>query len=90
MPTLAQIIQTQNQVVRQDPYFYKIVDILNLYSIMSGTGSNLNQTVKQARDGTLYRSVESIPKEYYDRQVYFLEPGRDKDTGYMYLRIVLL
>lgn len=89
MPTLAQIIETQNQGVRQNPYFYKIVDILNLYS-MSGTGGNLDLTVKQARDGILYKTVESIPKEYYDRLVYFLEPGRNEDTGYMYLRIVLL
>ena len=87
MPTLGQILETQNQGVRQNPYFYRIVDILKVYKACS---SEDNCTVKEARNGILYRNIESIPTEYHNRLVYFLEPGIDEETKYLYLRIVLI
>ena len=85
MLTLGQFLETQHQGIRQNPYKYKIVDILGLYE----SSKDDNMTVKAARDGTLYQTVESIPKELYNRHVYHVEPCI-MEHGFLCLRIVII
>lgn len=85
MPTLEQFLETQHQGVRQNPYFYKIVSVLDVYSKRDLD----NLTIKQARDGILYKTIESIPKEYYNRLVYHVEPCII-ENGALCLRIVTI
>lgn len=87
MPTLGQFLETQHQGIRQNPYKYKIVDIYQVFDASRDDVSDL--TVKEARDGTLYRTVESIPKELYNRHVYLVEPCI-MEHGCLCLRIVII
>lgn len=88
MPTLEQFLETQHQGVRQNPYKYKVVDIYYLYDIAS-KDDNSDMKVKDARDGILYQTVESIPEELYNRLVYLVEPCI-LEHGSLCLRIVII
>lgn len=85
MPTLGQFLETQHQGIRQNPYKYKIVDILGLYE----SSKDDNMTIKDARDGTLYQTAESIPEELYNKHVYLVEPCI-MEHGCLCLRIVII
>lgn len=84
MPTLGQFLETQHQGIRQNPYKYKIVDIYRVYD-----SSDSDVKVKEARDGVVYTTVESIPEELHNRLVYIVEPDIS-ETGCLYLRIVII
>ena len=86
MPTLKQILEAQHPGVRQNPYKYKIVCILDIYAECSSD----DITIKEARNEKIYLNIEDIPEKYYDHFVYNIEPDRDESTGCMYLKIVLL
>lgn len=88
MPTLGQFLETQHQGIRQNPYKYKVVDIYYLYDVASND-DNSDIKVKAARDGILYRTVESIPKELYNRHIYLVEPCI-MEHGCLCLRIVII
>lgn len=87
MPTLGQFLETQHQGITQNPYKYKIVDIYQVFDASRDDISDL--TVKEARDGTLYQTAESIPEELYNRLVYIVEPGI-MEHNCLYLRIVIM
>lgn len=86
MPTLKQILEAQHQGIRQNPYKYKIICILDIYADCNGD----DITVKEARNGKVYINAEDIPEYYHDHFVYNIEPDRDETTGCMYLKIVLV
>lgn len=86
MSTLKQILEAQNPGIRQNPYKYKIVCILDIYADYGDD----DITIKEARNGKIYLTIEDIPERYHNHFVYNIEPDRDDTTGCMYLKIVLL
>ena len=88
MITLGQLLQSQKPGINQNPYGYKIVDILSLFELSNKT--NDDKLIKEARDYTsIYQTPESIPEELLYRYIHHIEPTIN-DTGRLFLRIVLI
>lgn len=84
MITLDQFLQSQHPGVRQNPYKYKIVAILDIYN-----NRNDNESVEKFRNGNVYLNTEDIPNDYMNHYIFNIEPEVDSN-GCLYLKIVLL
>lgn len=84
MITLEQFLESQRPGVRQNPYKYKIVAILDIYN-----NRNDDELVKEFRNGNVYLNTEDIPNDYMNHFVFNVEPEVD-NNGCLYLKIVLL
>ena len=58
MLTLEDIIKNQNPGVRQNPYKYKILKIMDIFDSRSD-----EITVRKLRKGQIYINIEDIPAE---------------------------
>ena len=74
---LSDVLETQNQGIRQNPYKYKIVPIRECYD-------QSNRDIYH-----IYLDINDIPEIYMERQVYDISPDLDSN-GCMYLKIVIL
>lgn len=84
MITLNDIHETLIQGVKQDPYFYRIVLLLDIFD-----NDKDEESLEKFRDGKLYRSIEEIPKEYYSRQIYKIEVCKEQN-GALSIKFVII
>ena len=84
MLILKDILEYQKPGVRQNPYFYKIVLILDIFNHRDDENYS-----NKLRKGLRFNKIEDIPKKYHDREVHNIEPDIGSD-GELYLKIVLI
>ena len=85
MVTLEQLLESQRPGVRQNPYKYKIVAVLDIYN----NNRNDGKLVKEFCNGNVYLNIENIPNDYMNHFVFSVEPEAD-NNGCLYLKIILL
>ena len=86
--TLRDVLRHQNQGVRQNPYKYKILNILEMFNNRSQQGDLTLNEFKQAQ-AKVYLNIENIPEKLMDYKIYNIEPEVD-NNGCLYLRIDII